>query len=81
MARSGHRAARLNDKTRLILLVQPAYRTAGRALPYLYRVGLQTITYNVPSDVYLTAWTEDLDEANQDFDDLLARLAANEEID
>lgn len=79
MSRTGHRSAKLNKKTRLRLIVQPGHSFRQRSYPYLYRVGLQTILNELPSNIYLSDWTESLDEANDDFDHLLAALDGEEE--
>ena len=73
------RSAKLNEKTRLKLIVQPGHRFQLQSYPYLYRVGLTTTIDYYPSNIYLSEWTDNIDEVNQDFDRLLAALEAVEE--
>ena len=49
MSRTGMRGAKLNEKTRLKLIIQPGHRFNLQSYPYLYRVGLETIINDYPS--------------------------------
>lgn len=73
------RSAKLNEKTRLKLIVQPGHRFNLQSYPYLYRVGLETIINDYPSHIYVSEWTDNIEEVNSDFDRLLGALEATEE--